>query len=488
MPDGHWHDIEQPGLDANKSWTTRLPNVLIVWGLIVCALLYGTLAGANKWFPYAAVDAASNAAWVVKHKLDFNRIREIGAETDFAPDDGMRHRIAIDVPVADRDYMMLTGGEGQYLEWCPGHGCAAVVLRRDGSLVHAYPHRPDELASKRTVQQPYQELLHDDAKDTAVFGLSLLPGGDLIVVYDFQGTVPQGGGIARIDKAGHVRWYRRDYSDHWPSVTTNGEILAISHAIEADDITIPIKGRQNFSLRCASGVLGDVIRVLDLDGHVKEEIPIFDALLRSNFRTYLLPTTDAIQADKNDCDPLHSNYVRPLGPELAARIGGVRPDDLLVSLHNISAIVVVGRADHEIKRLYRGTFVAQHSAQPMPGGKILMFDNLGATGENGATRVLEFDPTTGGERTVFPTSATPKNVAFFSRVKGNIDISRDGTRALVAATEIGRGYEIRLADGEILTRFDNLQDVRPMPAYAAERRAVRFTQHGIYYVPPETLQ
>jgi hypothetical protein len=174
--------------------------------------------------------------------------------------------------------------------------------------------------------------------------------------------------------------------------------------------------------------------------------------------------------------------------ELAARIGNARPEDLLVSLHNISALIVVGRTDHRIKRLYRGTFLFQHSAQPTRGGQIILFDNLGASDEDGATRVLQFDPGSGTERTIFPTSATPQDALFFSRVKGNIDLSRDGTRALVAATEIGRAYEIRLSDGAILTSFDNLHDVRPMRRFAPQSRAVRFTQHGIYYVPPERFQ
>src|SRR5262249_17522874 len=152
--------------------------------------------------------------------------------------------------------------------------------------------------------------------------------------------------------------------------TGDGEILVVSHTMEHDALTIPIKGRQSFSLSCPSGILSDVVHVLDADGRVMETLPVFEALRQSNLRTYLMPTTDAIEGDKNDCDPLHSNFVRPLGPALAARIGGgIASNDLLISLHNVSALVVMGRADHRIKRIYRGTFLFQHSAQPTLDGQ-----------------------------------------------------------------------------------------------------------------------
>jgi len=56
--------------------------------------------------------------------------------TDLKPEDGVRHRIMAHEPVSDDANFLMTGGEGQYLDYCPEHGCAAVILKRDGSLVH----------------------------------------------------------------------------------------------------------------------------------------------------------------------------------------------------------------------------------------------------------------------------------------------------------------------------------------------------------------
>src|SRR5262249_23620816 len=162
-----------------------------------------------------------------------------------SPGELPKHRIVVREPVDDGSAFLLTGGEGQFLEHCPEHGCAAVILSRDGKLIHAYPHRPDELTTKRTFELPYGQIMHDDAKDTAVVGLAPLANGDLIVVYDFARSSPYGAGVARIDKAGHVLWYRRDYSDHWPHLTPQNEVLVISHRIGPSRVRIPLHSRRN---------------------------------------------------------------------------------------------------------------------------------------------------------------------------------------------------------------------------------------------------
>src|SRR5262249_9759134 len=151
----------------------------------------------------------------------------------------------------------------------------------------------------------------------------------------------------------------------------------------------------------------------------------------------------------------------------------VSPDDLLVSLRNISAVVIVGRGDGKIRHLFKGSFLQQHSAQPSPDGNIIIFDNLGASSDGGPSRVLLFDPVTGQERTLV--AGGDEGAGMFARVKGNINVSPDGTRALVAVAQQGRAYEIRLDNGEILTAFDNLHDLRPLPGLAQKRTMARFT-------------
>ena len=469
-----------------KFSSLRMSTVLLFWSVGFCAFLYGYLSSEARWFPHSILLDARNALPVLRAKLNANRVPEEPTRTDFSVAEGARRRVVVKEPGDDGSAFLMTGGVGQYLEYCPEYGCAAVILRRDGSLVHAYPYRPDELTGKRSLELPYAEFMHDDAKDTTVFGLAPLPIGDLIVVYDFKHTTPNGGGIARMDKDGHVLWYRRDYSNHWPAITDSNKILVISHTIGSSQEPISPNGK--FSFDCPTGVLADVVRVLDENGSMNEEIPVFEALRNSKYWPYLHTSQDSAFMQREPCDPVHANSVREVGVELAAKLENLQPDDLILSLRNISALAIIGRRDYEIKYLFKGTFLFQHSAQIVPGGTVILFDNYGSSASGGPSRVLGYDPVTKLEHIVFPNADTPSDVDTFSPIKGNINVSKDGTRALVAVTMTGRAYEIRLSDGKILTSFDNLHDVSSFPVYENNPRIERyFPQHGIFYVYPELL-
>jgi hypothetical protein len=187
----------------------------------------------------------------------------------------------------------------------------------------------------------------------------------------------------------------------------------------------------------------------------------------------------------NLCDPVHANSVVLVGPELAARFNNVEPDDILVSLRNLSALVIIGRTDHAIKQMITGSFIHQHSAQVLRDGNIILFDNIGSSPDGGPSRVLVIDPVTKEERTVFPTKHTPKDLDIFSPFFGNISLSEDQSRALLTISTAGKAYEIRLSDGAVLTTFDNLHDLRPLPQFADSESPVRyFSQFGVYYVSP----
>ena len=83
-------------------------------------------------------------------------------------------------------------------------------------------------------------------------------------------------------------------------------------------------------------------------------------------------------------------------------------------------------------------------------------------------------------------TASMASTTFFSTVAGNIDVSPDGQRMLVAVTEDKTSYEVELATGRVLTRFDNLHDLGSLkpPGEAKARMAGRFRQTGIYYAHP----
>jgi len=469
----------------SKKLTAAAPFILLIAAFAMTAFLGGLWAGIYSQSAADMVHAAGNAYHTLADKFADRSIFARQA-SDISPSQLAQYRVIVKVPVDDKSDFLLGGGPGQYLDYCPGTGCAAVILRRDGSLAHAYPFRPDEFAKKRTLELPYQEFMYDDAKDTGIIGLKALPNGDLIAVLDLQGTSPYGGGVARLDKDGHVLWYRRDYSDHWPSLTDRNEILSISHKLENPPTDEHFPDGTSMRLACPADKFADLIRVLGLDGSVKEEIPLLDAVRSSPYVSHLAQTFDIIGQSQSGCDLLHTNSVNLVGMEMAAKLKDVQPEDLLVSFRNISALAIVGRADHKLKHFFRGTFLYQHSAEVAPGGDIILFDNVGGGGRS--SRVLLYDPATGAERQIFPGPMTPKELGIYNRNGGKIDISADGMRALVAFYNYGKAYEMSLTDGTVLTEFDNVHDVHTMPQFTKDPKKVRyFVQGGVYYVPPNLV-
>ncbi len=464
--------------------SSAAPFILLVAAFAMTAFLGGLWAGIYDESAVNMVHSAGSAYHTIMDKVAGRSVFARQA-SDISPNQLAQSRVTVKVPVDDKSNFLLGGGPGQYLDYCPGMGCAAIILRRDGSLVHAYPFRPDELTKNRTLDLPYQEVMYNVARDTGVFGLTYLRNGDLIAVLDNPGSVPYGGGIARLDKDGHVLWYRRDYSDHWPAVTDRDEILSISHKLEDPPVKERLADGTSMRLTCPSGKFADLIRVLGFDGSVKEEIPLLDALRSSPYVAHLAASYDINLKVLDGCDPLHTNSVNLIGAEMAAKLKDVQPDDLLVSFRNISALAIVGRTDHEIKHFYKGTFLYQHSAQIAPGGNIILFDNVGG---GASSRVLMFDPAGGAEQQIFPSPLTPKEMGIYNLYGGNIDLSADGTRALVAFYNRGKAYELRLSDGAILTEFDNVHDVHTTPQFATDPKKVRyFVQGGVYYVPPDLV-
>jgi hypothetical protein len=233
------------------------------------------------------------------------------------------------------------------------------------------------------------------------------------------------------------------------------------------------------TLDCDTGrPLEDVIRVIDGSGRVLREVSVLEALRNSRYRARLLYLS-------RQCDPVHLNHVEPVGPELARALAapfGVREGDWLVSLRNLSAVAVIASDGGDVKLLRCGSFVEQHSVHQWRGGEVLLFDNMGGDGSLGPSRLLAVDLATGEERTIFPRPGTPEELrGLFSITAGDITLSPDKTRALVAFTTEGVGVEVDLATGRALTVFRNLHDISGIPDFSGTDKAALYSLYGLAY-------
>ena len=89
-------------------------------------------------------------------------------------------------------------------------------------------------------------------------------------------------------------------------------------------------------------------------------------------------------------DIFHTNSLNVLDGTLASRSPAFRRGNFLVSFRNLSVVAVVDAQAGEVVWALNGMWQAQHCAQFLPGGELLLFDNLGALRK--ASRVLEVDP------------------------------------------------------------------------------------------------
>ena len=204
---------------------------------------------------------------------------------------------------------------------------------------------------------------------------------------------------------------------------------------------------------------------------------MIQALIHSPFRGIFLE-----RADK--CVLAHMNYVVRVSAGMAEAFPNVHEGDFLVSLRNPSTFVIFGRHSHKAERMFRGTFLHQHSVQPIGQSTVVaLFDDHGGSAQGGPSRVLTYDVLNGQERTVLPNPGAP-GAHFYSQWAGNISISEDGERLIVASTWDGKGYEVRISDGKLLTVFRNVHDNSKLaPAGSkGKNQAGLYAEYGIYYV------
>lgn len=463
-----------------------LPLLLFIAALVLTIFSYGVVVGRYRVFPFWIIsDGIKTGKALLDVMIEDDRIRYTETYIGFSDmplENSVSDRIEF---VAGNELaapVLWTGGLYQFREYCPDFGCLAVEYNHRGEVTYAYPLRLDELEKAQGTADddefPYEFSPNFSfVKDISVSSVSRYSNGDLLVVFHYEFAFPYGAGVARINRDGHVVWFRRDYSHHWAQILDDDTALVPSLRIGSEPIPFHLRGYMIRQSDCRRSYR-DTVHIIDGDGRLLKRIDLLDVLLASPFISALQHTTDS-------CDLLHLNFVSVLGDDVGGA-WGIEPGDLVVSLRNISAFAILDRESGRVKRLVRGSFLLQHSVQHLEGSTFLMFDNQGYDEVGGPSRLLAIDLVDGRETTIFPNRSTPESLRdrFFSNKLGNIDISADRRRVLVAFSEEGVGVEVRLADGEIMSIFRSLHDVSSLDQFQNERKtkAALFQLLGLEYI------
>jgi hypothetical protein len=455
---------------------------LLIFGIALFAFLGGNLTASLKVWPFPALYDATRTLWgMVKLVKQTSYIGQITETTTLPPADAAKNRWTLLDTSAPRLPILINGGLNQFLEMCPGKGCLAVVYGADGKAVTSIPFFADKLYAADITKgaYPHEMVAFDPFVNSRPIGVELYSNGDVLASFQSYGTVfPFAMGISRVAPNGEPRWTRYDYSHHWTYVRPDDVAYVPSLKIGEKSIALTLGDGPYFEkmeLACDTNRPQlDTVNVVDGAGKVVEEIDVTSMLVKSNWMGILPETSDP-------CDPLHLNFATPLTTPAGP---GLNPGDLVVSLRNLSRFMILDRETRQIKRMVGGTFIQQHAVQQLQGSKFLIFDNHGGDAEGPASRVIELDLATGQERRVFPNALTPPAYArLFTDKAGHIDVSPDRTRLLTSFSLTGRGFEIDIASGRLLSIYDHLHDVSTVENASdnQKKHAVRYNLFGMSY-------
>ena len=467
----------------------RLPQLLLVLAIALASFAYGCLVGRYNLFPFSVLSDGVKTLRTMHElhkKIDASRFAHF-AEVPL--DSAAANRFEFVAGDALSGPVLWQGGRYQFLDHCPDWGCLAVAYTATGQVAHAYPLRSNELEQAADAASsdefPYElSPAFSFARDITPLGMARYANGDLLVVFRHQPAFPYAAGVARIDRAGHPVWFRRDYSHHWPHLDDDGVALVPGLLVGSESISFE-RARRTITLECStSRPYLDTVSLIDGNGRLLKRLNLLNALRASPFAHVMLSTSKHESRPVALCDPLHLNSIRRLRAD-AGGTWGLAPGDLVASLRNLSAFAILDGETGRVKRLVRGSFSYQHSVQHLTGATFLMFDNWGGDGVYGPSRLLKIDLADGRETTIFPNDQTPQPLRnLFSNVRGTIDISPDRQRSMVVFTEEGMAVEVRLADGAVLNVFHSLHDVSSLEQFPEQRqqRAAVFKMGGLYYI------
>lgn len=292
-----------------------------------------------------------------------------------------------------------------------GHAPEAVLMSMDGKVLHrwrcayerAFPGQPP-LPSTPAGREHWRRV-------------RMLPGGDLLAIYEGQGLV-------RLDRDSNVRWALPVGAHHDLALRGDGSLLVLTREVVLRD-----------DLNPKEPILEDFVSEVSADGKVLRKLSILDAFLESNYRALLRRSALA-------GDVLHTNTLELLDGRHAARVPAFAAGNLLLSSPHLDAIAVLDPRQKKIVWAMSGMWHFQHEPLLLPDGDVLLLDNRGA---RGLSRVLQLDPVT--------QQITWSYEGFSTELNGSMQRLPNGN-TLVVESDGGRAFEVT-AEKKIVWEFYN---------------------------------
>jgi len=250
----------------------------------------------------------------------------------------------------------------------------AVLMDQEGKIVHRWNYQFDAVFDEGdyTVFPQQPDMLHWHRT-------WLFANGDLLANHDYVNHYPYGYGLVKLDKDSKVLWKYTGTAHHDFDIDDNGDIHTLVQETGMDKI-----GRIN------PPYIEDFAVVVDgATGREKQRFSIFQALKNSPYK-YIF---DAWQTTKHG-EVTHTNAIRLVTASWAraANIPRVKAGDLLISLRDPNAFIIVDPVAEVVLWYGEGIWKQQHDPDLLDNGRVLLFDNRGLPDSPyGHSRVLEVD-------------------------------------------------------------------------------------------------
>ncbi len=384
--------------------------------LLYCALLAGVLTAITLWWSESqTVEIAENerrpaGRWSFQPPTASNKdlaARSLSLPYLAGTRDSTDGKTGVGV------YDQQRAGDGVNL-YVSGHASEAILIDMRGRVLHRWQIPFDEVFPNRPSNQ--------DTWGWFIRRAHLLADGDLIVLW-------QGGGLARVDINGRIRWSLDlgVYNDLDYGEGDEPTIVTLSKSID------------NRPTLRAEPVLNDHLVWIDpQSGEVQRTLSILDAISRSRWSSVL-------EDIPGHADILHCNTVSVLD---AGQVAGTafQPGNILFSAREIHFIGILDSTTEELVWGQQGPFRLQHEPVLLSGGNLLIFDNDGNV--DGTSRALEIS-LVGAIEWSYPKINQP---VLDSPEAGVVQRLTNGN-TLIVESYAGRAIEVT-SDQEVVWQFD----------------------------------
>lgn len=310
---------------------------------------------------------------------------------------------------------------------------AVRVMDREGRTLHEWRPLWREVWPEGEGEFPMRPR-----KGMYLHGVAVLPDGSLVANFEHQSTF-------RMDPCGKILWKLDNLGHHSVHVADNGTIWVAAETYFPD-------GPTGYPLHAAP-LNSWTLQNISPDGEILRTIPVIDILLQNGLEGLLYMSTVENTEPSVSGDTLHLNDVETFPADLASDI--FEPGDIMMSLRNIHAVIVVDSETLDVKFLSLGKVMRQHDPDFMAGDRISVFDNRTFTRSPivgpAHSRIVELDTRDGSAEAIIDSSNASE--PFFSEIWGMHQRLGNGN-VLVVPTAEGRVLEFT-PDGRLVWRYDN---------------------------------